>query len=164
MNDYDNMLNNNHDNNIIDNNDNNIFEVDTFDFKKIDIIVNRTNIIFDKIDIIIEDWFKYQLFNKSTDIINNVDNLLLELNYLTNDARNTINIYNDIGNILLNKISLFLYVMFSSFIILIITQIIICTLLSFMYKNNSFRFKINDIKENKENKDNQQITNYKYYI
>tara|TARA_Y100000816_G_scaffold278895_1_gene250572 strand:- start:225 stop:719 length:495 start_codon:yes stop_codon:yes gene_type:complete len=164
MNDYDNMLNNNHDNNIIDNNDNNIFEVDTFDFKKIDIIVNRTNIIFDKIDIIIEDWFKYQLFNKSTDIINNVDNLLLELNYLTNDARNTINIYNDIGNILLNKISLFLYVMFSSFIILIITQIIICTLLSFMYKNNSFRVKINDIKENKENKDNQQITNYKYYI
>ena len=164
MNDYDNMLNNNHYNNIIDNNDNNIFEIDKFDFKEIDIIVNRTNIIFDKIDIIIDDWFKYQLFNKSADIIDKVDNLLLELNYLTNDARNTINIYNDIGNILFNKISIFVYVMFSSFIILIITQIIICTLLSFMYKNNSFKVKINDIKENKENNNNQQITNYKYYI
>ena len=164
MNDYDNMLNNNNDNNMMNNNDNNILAVDRFDFKEIDIIINRTNIIFDKIDIIIEDWFNYQLFNKSTVIINNVDNLLLELNYLTNDARNTINIYNNIGNILLNKISLFLYVMFSSFIILIITQIIICTLLSFMYKNNIFKVKINDVKDIKEIKDNQKITNYRYYI
>ena len=156
-------------------------------FQQNSIQLNEFNNIFNKtnIQLILQEWFNYKLFNKTDNLIHeannlifkidnliseldilidevnkliiDVNNLLLEAFSLLNFTKDTINIYYNIGDFILTNISLTFYIIIICSILAICIQIIICILLYFIYKDN----KNIKIQRNNKNKKQNYIT---YFI
>ena len=119
-----------------------IFNSDILELYKIYDIINKTNIIFDKINVIISEWFDYQLLNNSNKAINKINYLLPHTLVLINDLKDTVNIYYNIGNLVFNNISIIVYISGLLLITIFIIKISTCILLSIIYKKNIYKPKM----------------------
>ena len=156
MNNFNNLLDNNN------NNNNNVFNPNSIQVNQFDEIVNKTNILIDrtstvigKVDLILEEWFKYQLLNKSSDLIFDLDKLLLETWFIVNQGIETVDIYFNIGNYIFTNIPFAFYTIVISCMLSICIQTIMCILLYFLYKDNKNISKLKNLKiESPNPKDN----------
>lgn len=112
----------------------NEFNLKIQDINEIYETINKTNIIFNKIDVIIDEWFKYHILNNSNYAINQINSLLPECFDLINDVKYTTTIYYNIGNLIFNNITLIIYIIGLLLISIFIMQIIMCILLCIIYK------------------------------
>ena len=96
-----------HNNNLLKNNYEifNLYEID-----RINNLINKTTIIINRIDLILLEWSKYDLLNRSSRILTQVDNITPYIFQLTEETYNTIIIYNTIGVKILNNINYIIYI------------------------------------------------------
>ena len=155
MNRFNNLVDYNH-------NNNNVFNPNSIQVYQFDEIINKTNILIDrtstvigKVDLILEEWFKYQLLNKSSDLIYNLDKLILETSFIVNQGIETVDIYFNIGNYIFTNIPFAFHTIVISFMLSICIQTIMCILLYFLYRDNKNISKFTNFKiESPNPKDN----------
>ena len=121
----------------------NVFGANSIEVYQLDEIINKTNILIDrtgivmgKVDLILEEWFKYQLLNKSNDLIYDLNKLILETSVIVNQGIETVDIYFNIGNYIVTNIPFAFHIIIISFVLGICIQTIMCILLYFLYKDN----------------------------
>ena len=85
--------------------------------EEINIILNKVSKILNKTDIIILDWFEYDLLNRSSNIIFYINNLIPYIEELIKEIHIAVKIYKDIGNKIINNID---YIIIGSFVIFFI--------------------------------------------
>lgn len=122
--------------------DNNIIYFNIKELYQIYHLINKTNIFFDKTHIIINEWFKYEILNNSNNAINQINYILPYTFHLIQDIKYTINVYYNIGNLIFNNINIVIYILGLLFILIILIQIITCSMLCLFYKNYNFKKKI----------------------
>tara|TARA_B100000424_G_C22492796_1_gene286146 strand:- start:48 stop:446 length:399 start_codon:yes stop_codon:yes gene_type:complete len=125
-----------YDNNLLKNNyeNFNLYEID-----KINNLINSTTIIINKLDLILLEWFKYDLLNRSSDIITQADNIAPFIFKLTEKTYNTIKIYNIIGIKILNNIDFIICITGFSLLTIITIQCISCSILIYLYRDHKSR-------------------------
>ena len=124
-----------YDNNLLKNNyvNFNLYEID-----KINNLINSSTIIIDKIDLILLEWFKYDLLNRSSHIITQLDNITPFIFQLTKETYTTVKIYNNIGNIILDNINIIIYLYSLTFFSIIIMNCFYFSILVYLYRKNTF--------------------------
>ncbi len=125
-----------HNNNLLKNNyrNFNLYEID-----KINNLINKTTIIVNKIDLILLEWFKYDLLNHSSHILTKVNYITPYIFQLTEETYNTIIIYNSIGVKILNNIDYIIYIGAVIFLTIITIQCISCSILIYLYREYKLR-------------------------
>ena len=125
----------------------NIFlTTNSFDFNKINNLINKTNFIIDKVEIILTEWFKYDLLNRSNNIFSQFDNLTLQTLNLINDTKYTVKLYYKIGDKILNYIDNGMYILIILIVVIITSQSIIILMLCCIYKNIIYKTKTNNVR------------------
>mgnify|MGYP001176496918 FL=1 len=159
MNNFNNLLDNDN------NNNNNVFTPTSIQVYQFDEIINKTNILIDrtstvigKVDVTLEEWFKYQLLNKSSDIIYDLDKLILETSVIVNQGIETVDIYFNIGNYIFTNIPFAFHTVVISCMLGICIQTIMCILLYFLYKDNKNISKFINLKIESPNQKNNYLT------
>ena len=132
MNNLDNIIKNYY---ILKLNPNKLFEINNL-LNESSILINKSNIILSKIYIIVQEWFNYKLLNKTDDLIIELNNLISEIFVLINNFKDTINIYKNLGYIILFNIPIIFYTLTVTLIILISLQIVICIFLFLIHNTN----------------------------
>ena len=98
-----------------------------------------------KFDIILEDWFKYDLLNRTSSTISEVDKLIFLTFDLINDTKYTVKVYYKIGNTILNYMDNGMYIVTIP-VIIISLQTIIVLLLYCIFKNKIYKTKTNNVR------------------
>ena len=147
-------------NDFLTKNKNILLTTNLFDLNKINKLINKTNFIVDKtnfivdksnfiinkVDIILTEWFKYDLLNRSNNIISQFDNLTLQTLNLINDTKYTVKLYYKIGDKILNYIDNGIYILIILIVVVITTQTVIVLMLCCIYKNNIYKTKTNNVR------------------
>lgn len=118
---------------------NNYENFNQYEIDKINNLINKTTIIVNKIDLILLEWFKYDLLNHSSRILTQVDNITPYIFQLTEETYNTIIIYHTIGVKILNNINYVIYIGALIFLTIIIIQCISCSILIYLYREHKLR-------------------------
>uniref|UniRef100_A0A6C0AXS1 Uncharacterized protein n=1 Tax=viral metagenome TaxID=1070528 RepID=A0A6C0AXS1_9ZZZZ len=108
-------------------------------FNKIYNILTKISDLLNKTDIIIIEWFQYDLLNKSSKILSDIGKIIPSIQHLINETSSTIKIYNVIGNKINKNIDIIILYIGIIFFIIIITQIISCFLLIKIFYNKNIR-------------------------
>ena len=132
MNSFNNLIYND---NVFGANSIEVYQLDEI-IKKTNILIDRTGIVMGKVDLILEEWFKYQLLNKSNDLIYDLNKLILETSVIVNQGIETVDIYFNIGNYIFTNIPFAFHTVVISCMLGICIQTIMCILLYFLYKDN----------------------------
>ena len=109
-------------------NNNEIFEINN--------LINSTSNLIKKADIILLEWFEYDIFNQTSNILKKIDNLTPSIDNILEEIYITIKIYNNIGSKITNNLDAIIYISGTIFIINLFIQIILCYFLIQLYKNN----------------------------
>ena len=118
---------------------NNYENFNQYEIDKINNLINKTTIIVNKIDLILLEWFKYDLLNHSSRLLTQVDNIRPYIFQLTEETYNTIIIYNTIGVKILNNINYVIYIGALIFLTIITIQSISCSILIYLYREHKLR-------------------------
>ena len=132
MNNLDNIIKNYY---ILKLNPNKLSEINNL-LNESSILIYKSNIILSKIYIIVQEWFNYKLLNKTDNLIIQLNNLISEIFVLINNFKDTINIYKNLGYIILFNIPIIFYTLSVTLIILISLQIVICIFLFLIHNTN----------------------------
>ena len=116
-------------------NQNKLFEINNL-INETSILIYKSNIILSKIYIILEEWFNYKLLNKTDNLIFQSNNLISEILALINNCKDTLDIYKNVGSIILFNIPIIFYTLIVILIILTCLQIVICIFIFLIHKNN----------------------------
>lgn len=121
--------------------DNKIFRYGSniIEVNKINNIVNKSSNILNKTDLIISDWYKYDLLNHGSNILKNIDNLQPYINNLITESQLTVEVYHNIGKKILNGIEISIYISIISFFIILTIQCISCSVLVYLYREHKTR-------------------------
>ena len=123
--------------------------------EEINIILNKVSKILNKTDIIILDWFEYDLLNRSSNIIFYINNLIPYIEELIKEIHIAVKIYKDIGNKIINNID---YIIIGSsviFFIILSIQLLFCYKFANLYYNYNYNY-------NNNNNNNNNYNNYNY--
>ena len=114
--------------------------------EEINIILNKVSKILNKTDIIILDWFEYDLLNRSSNIIFYINNLIPYIEELIKEIHIAVKIYKDIGNKIINNIDYIIIGSFVIFFIILSIQLLFCykfANLYYNYNNNNNNYNYN---------------------
>ena len=128
-------------NNLIEDKSNNL-NVNNFDelneLNELNELINNSIVISNKIDLILLEWFKYDLLNRSSFIVNEINTLSPFILNLIKESYTTVKIYNNIGNIILDNMHIFIYLYSLTFFSIIIMNCFYFSILVYLYRKNRF--------------------------
>ena len=125
-------------NNLIEDKSNNL-NVNNFDeLNELNELINNSIVISNKIDLILLEWFKYDLLNRSSFIVNEINTLYPFILNLIKESYTTVKIYNNIGNIILDNMHIFIYLYSLTFFSIIIMNCFYFSILVYLYRKNRF--------------------------
>ncbi len=108
--------------------------------EEINIILNKVSKILNKTDIIILDWFEYDLLNRSSNIIFYINNLIPYIEELIKEIHIAVKIYKDIGNKIINNIDYIIIGNFVIFFIILSIQLLFCYKFANLYYNYNYNY------------------------
>jgi len=108
--------------------------------EEINIILNKVSKILNKTDIIILDWFEYDLLNRSSNIIFYINNLIPYIEELIKEIHIAVKIYKDIGNKIINNIDYIIIGSFVIFFIILSIQLLFCYKFANLYYNYNYNY------------------------
>lgn len=106
--------------------------------EKINIILNQISNILNKTDIIILDWFEYDLLNRTSNILFYVNELIPHVEELIKNSNITVKIYKDIGYRIINNIDTIVICSTIIFFTILTIQLLSCYTFVNLYYNKKF--------------------------
>ena len=125
-------------NNLIEDKSNNLNENNFDKLNELNELINNSIVISNKIDLILLEWFKYDLLNRSSFIVNEINTLSPFILNLIKESYTTVKIYNNIGNIILDNMHIFIYLYSLTFFSIIIMNCFYFSILVYLYRKNRF--------------------------